>query len=101
MNQSFFSSISELIARVVSLILILFFFTIFYLARNSDFRMSSPVGFGVLISGSVILYELLAFVFYEIFSFIEHKTLGQVKHEEQAIQEVIHDEATPRKVDSI
>lgn len=80
MKQSFFSSVFELIARVLALGLVLIFFTIFWVARDGDFRLFNLVGYGVLISGGVILYELLAFVFFEIFSFVENKTLKQTGH---------------------
>jgi hypothetical protein len=71
-NPNFFSNISELFARAVSLILVLTFFSIFFLARGGDFRMPYIQGFGILISGSIILYELLAFIFFEIFILVEH-----------------------------
>ncbi|GAB4145870.1 MAG: hypothetical protein OHK0017_05920 [Patescibacteria group bacterium] len=80
MHQSFFSSVSELLARVVALILVLVLFTVFFLAKG-DFRLYTLVGFGAMISGSIILYELTAFVFYEIFSFVEQRAYDGHKEE--------------------
>jgi hypothetical protein len=72
MKQDFFSGISEVLSRVVSLILVLSFYVVFFLGKG-NIILNGLVGQGTLILGSIVLYELIAFVFYELFCFIQSK----------------------------
>lgn len=70
MKQDFFSGISEILSRVVALILVLLFYVIFFVGKG-NISLNGLMGQGTLILGSIVLYELIAFVFYELFSLVE------------------------------
>jgi len=72
MKHEFFSGIAEILSRSVALVLVVLFYTIFFFGRGS-IRLDSLLTQGTLILGSVILYELMSFVFYELFSIVESK----------------------------
>ncbi len=75
MKHEFFSGLAEILSRTVSLVLVILFYTIFFIGRG-NIRMDSLVAQGTLILGSVVLYELMSFVFYELFSLVESKALS-------------------------
>ena len=86
MKQEFLSGMAELLSRVVSLVLVLIFYVIFYLSWSGGGRgsvnLNGLVGQGTLILGSIVLYELTAFVFYELFSLVEARALSLMERRE-------------------
>jgi len=75
MKHEFFSGISEVLSRVVALILVLLFYVIFFLGKG-NVSLNGLMGQGTLILGSIVLYELIAFVFFELFSLVEARALA-------------------------
>ena len=75
MKQEFFSGLAEILSRMVALVLVVLFYTVFFLGRGKV-NLDNLLAQGTLILGSVVLYELMAFVFYELFSLVEAKALS-------------------------
>jgi uncharacterized membrane protein YccC len=82
MKQEFFSGLAEILSRMVSMVLVVLFYTIFFLGRGK-INLDNLLAQGTLILGSIILYELMAFVFYELFSLVESKALAFFNKEAQ------------------
>jgi hypothetical protein len=82
MKHEFFAGVAEVLSRVVSLILVLSFYVIFFMGKG-NIILNGLVGQGTLILGSIVLYELIAFVFYELFSFVESRVLSHETEEDQ------------------
>jgi len=91
MKQEFFAGIAEVLSRVVSLILVLSFYVVFFIGKG-NIVLNGLVGQGTLILGSIVLYELIAFVFYELFSYVESRVIPQDSLEE------LEDEKTEPKI---
>ena len=75
MKQEFFSGLAETLSRMVSLVLVILFYIVFFFGRGKV-SLDNLLAQGTLILGSVVLYELMAFVFYELFSLVESKAFS-------------------------
>ena len=87
MNQKFFAGVAEVLSRVVSLILVLSFYVIFFVGKG-NIVINGLVGQGALILGSIVLYELIGFVFYELFSYVEGQVMKRDSLEDQNDQDL-------------
>ena len=87
MNQKFFAGVAEVLSRVVSLILVLSFYVIFFVGKG-NIVINGLVGQGALILGSIVLYELIGFVFYELFSYVEGRVMKRDSLEDQNDQDL-------------
>ena len=87
MNQKFFAGVAEVLSRVVSLILVLSFYVIFFVGKG-NIVINGLVGQGALILGSIVLYELIGFVFYELFSYVESQVMKRDSLEDQNDQDL-------------
>lgn len=88
MKQEFFSGIPEVLSRVVSLILVLSFYVVFFIGKG-NIVLNGLVGQGALILGTIVLYELIAFVFYELFSYVQDRVITQVESDENENQKIL------------
>ena len=70
---------------MVSLVLVIMFYTVFFLGRGK-INLDNLLGQGTLILGSVVLYELMAFVFYELFNLVEFKAFSMFEKESKEIE---------------
>ena len=55
MKQEFFSGLAEILSRMVALVLVVLFYTVFFLGRGKV-NLDNLLAQGTLILGSVVLY---------------------------------------------